>query len=416
MNVLLCPLSDAGYLYPGIAVGLELAKRGHQVQVLARPDSAPMVAASGLPLLAAEYYGEPGTFSSTYWSERSLQQYLAIVRSAADINANVLVTSVLCLGALLAAEVLDLPVIVIGLAAYLEEYQSGAEAEPVRPVHRAWMTREFRRHWEEAREQAGLPQRAQRAGQSPLIGTALLLRGDPVLEYPGGVLPDRVYHVGPCLWEPQADPAVLGHIDDCLDRRGKPVVYAHLGREFGGVTLWPWLNAAFTRGQFQAVVEQGRTRHPRPDPEAEILLVRKAWMGPLIERAQLVVTNGTSAPVLNGLLRGRPLVVAPNGSEQPLLSQACVRAGVAVRTHTGPRATSGPVASDAAALVDRAWHDVDLRRRAQELGRKLSLAGGAGQAADIVEAVTSPARSAALLGPREHQRRYLIDDRVSGHL
>jgi UDP:flavonoid glycosyltransferase YjiC (YdhE family) len=395
VNVLLCPLSDAGYLYPNIAVGLELAKRHHNVHVLARPDSAPMVAASGLPSLAADYYGERGTFSATFWCERSLQQYLAVVRAATDIDADVLITSVLCLGALLAAEVLDLPVIVIGFAAYLEEYRSGGGDEPVRPVHRAWMAREFARHYTQAREQVGLPRRGLRAGQSPLIGTALLLRGDPVLEYPGGVLPDRVYHVGPCAWEPPADPAVLGDIDEHLDRCGKPVVYVHLGRVFGGVTLWPWLNAAFARGQFQAVVEQGRTGEPRPDPEADILLVRKAWMGPLIDRAGLVVTNATSAPVLNSLLRGRPLAVAPNGSEQPLLSEACLRAGVAVRARIEDPATGGSVASEPAALLSRAWHDGGLRRRAQELGRRLSLAGGARQAADIVEAVTTPVSSVA---------------------
>jgi UDP:flavonoid glycosyltransferase YjiC (YdhE family) len=99
-----------------------------------------------------------------------------------------------------------------------------------------------------------------------------------------------------------------------------------------------------------------------------------------------VLTNGTSAPVLNALLRGLPLAVAPNGSEQPLLSQACVRAGVAV--YAGERAGAG----DPAAVLRRAWQDPGLRHRAQQLGHRLTASGGARQAADIVEAAAGGVR------------------------
>jgi UDP:flavonoid glycosyltransferase YjiC (YdhE family) len=104
-------------------------------------------------------------------------------------------------------------------------------------------------------------------------------------------------------------------------------------------------------------------------------------MGPLIDRAGLVVTNGTSAPVLAGLLRGRPLVVSPAGSEQPLLAAACVRAGVAV-------AVPGPAAEPAAAL-HAAWHDAGLRARAAQVGRRLAGAAGASGAADAVQRVAA---------------------------
>lgn len=53
-------------------------------------------------------------------------------------------------------------------------------------------------------------------------------------------------------------------------------------------------------------------------------------MGPLIDLADMVLTSGTSAPVLAALVRGRPLAASPNGSEQPLLTGACMRAGVGV--------------------------------------------------------------------------------------
>jgi UDP:flavonoid glycosyltransferase YjiC (YdhE family) len=156
-------------------------------------------------------------------------------------------------------------------------------------------------------------------------------------------------------------------------------VYVHLGRNFEGYSLWPRLNEAFTGGRFQAVVEQGRSTDPQPAPGADVVLVRKPWMGPLVDLAGLVLTSGTSAPVLAALRRGLPLAVSPNGSEQPLLSGACIRAGVAVHLRNSP-------ATDAAGLLEAAWHDDALRERARTFARRLSRARGAARAADAVEA------------------------------
>ena len=36
MNILMCPLSDGGYLYPSVAIGRELRRRGHRISVLGR--------------------------------------------------------------------------------------------------------------------------------------------------------------------------------------------------------------------------------------------------------------------------------------------------------------------------------------------------------------------------------------------
>lgn len=386
MNILLCPLSDGGYLYPAIAAGRELRHRGHVVSALGRARVAPVLAEAGLPFAAAEDLGERTGFSAACWASTGMEQYRVTLRAAAQAQADLLVTSVLCHGTLLAAEVLDVPVVVLGLSVHLWDYQAGGDGEPQGKT-RAGRTRDTLRHHAALREQAGLPPQRYPLAQTPLLGAALLLRGDPALEYPGAGLPDLVHHVGPLAWEPAADPGEIDQVQTHLDRTGKPVVYVHLGRFFEGVNQWPTLNAAFTAGPFQAVVERGRSRDPRPAPGADILLVHKPWMRPLIDRARLVLTSGTSAPVLTSLLRGRPLGVSPNGAEQPLLAAACLRAGVAVRV-------PGAVSRDPTALLRSAWRDRGLRDRARELGRKLAAADSAARAADVIEQVTSGAFAA----------------------
>ncbi|MGA5193004.1 glycosyltransferase [Streptomyces exfoliatus] len=386
MKILLCPLSDGGYLYPALATGRELHRRGHQVSVLGRASVAPVVAEAGLPLMPAEEYGGRRAFSATWWGQTGPAQYRATLRAARETGADLLVTSVLCNGPLLAAETLDIPVVVIGLAAHLWDYRSGGDDEPHLGRTRKSRTLDCRRIHAATREEVGLAGRASRWEDDPLLGDALLLRGDPALEYPGARLPRRVRHVGPMAWEPTPERAETEAVAEHLARSGKPVVYVHLGRFFGGNSLWPRLNEAFTGGRFQAVVEQGRSTEPRPAPGADILLVRKPWMGPLVDLAGLVLANGTSAPVLAALLRGRPLALSPNGSEQPLLTGACVRAGVAVRVPNTPSAELSP-------LLERAWHDDGLRRRARALGDRLAAPDGAALAADVVERAARPSAS-----------------------
>lgn len=381
MKVLLCPLSDRGYLYPAIGVGRELSGRGHEVHGVARATAAPAFTLAGLPMLSAEDLGAEGAFNVSHWVDHVPAQYAAVLRAARQIRPDVLVTSVLCLGPLLAAEVLDVPVVVLGFAAHIFNYRRGGHggSAPVGiPAGRAGISREMLRRYDEARERIGLARRPASGGHEPYLGTVTLLRGHPELEEPRSVLPERVHHVGPCAWEPPAELGWVAELQTHLDQVGKPIVYVHLGRTFGGVSLWGSLNAMFTGGAFQAVVEQGRSTQPAPDPNADILLVRLPWMGPLIERSELVITNATSAPVLNALIRGRPLGVSPNGSEQPLLAQACIRAGVAV--HIG-----SDLPGDATGVLTAIHDSWQLHQRATSLGQKLTALGGSARAADFVE-------------------------------
>ncbi|MFJ9641073.1 glycosyltransferase [Streptomyces sp. NPDC101178] len=395
MRILLCPLSDGGYLYPALAAGRELRRRGHHISVLGRSTAGPAVAEAGLAFAPAEDFGGDGAFSAARWGATGVAQYRATLRAARAADADLLVTSVLCNGTLLAAETLDLPVVVIGLAAHLWDYRTGGEGEPQYGRTRENRTQEGHLLYASVRERAGQPARTSRWRGSPLLGDALLLRGAPELEYPGAQLPEQVVHVGPLVWEPAHDPAELDEITRHLDRSGKPVVYVHLGRNFGGGSLWPTLNRAFTEGPFQAVVEQGRSTDPQPGPHADILLVRKPWMGPLIDLAGPVLASGTSAPVLASLLRGRPLALSPNGSEQPLLTAACLRAGVAVHLSASREHPAGP-----ARVLDAAWRDDGLRDRARALGRRLAAVDSAALAADVVE------RTARTSAPRKEDHAY----------
>ncbi|WP_371574153.1 glycosyltransferase [Streptomyces sp. NBC_01314] len=368
MKVLLCPLNDPGYLYPALAVGRELRRRAHTVHVLAGPPAAPAVTEAGLEVSAV---ADATALSVAHWTVRGPEQYTVVSRAVRRLRPDVLVTSVLCHGALVAAEAAGLPVVVLGLAAHLWPYRG--DAGPADAHGREWRLTETLKHYAAVREAAGLAPRRDRSPDTPLFGAAFLLRGHPVMEAPGGELPPAVRHVGPCWWEPE--PLVAEPLPD-----SKPLAYVHLGRTFGGAALWPRLNAAFTSGTHRAVVELGRSGAPEAAADADLIVGRRPWMGPLVDRADLVVTNATSAPVLAALLRGKPLLVAPNGSEQQVLAAGCLRAGVARRLPE-----PGAPAADLRAAVAETARDTELRARAEEIGGLLADGKSETRAADAVE-------------------------------
>lgn len=371
MKVLLCPLNDPGYLYPALAAGRELRRRAHTVHVLAGPRAAPAVAEAGLEAAALT---DATALSVGHWTVRGPEQYTVVAEAVRRLRPDVLVTSVLCHGALVAAEAAGLPVVVLGLTAHLWPYRSGPMS-PADAHDRAWRLRETLKHYAAVREAAGLGPRHDRFPDTPLLGTAFLLRGHPALERPGLELPPAVRHVGPCWWEPAPSTAPPEPLPDA-----KPLAYVHLGRTFGGASLWPRLNAAFTSGTHRAVVELGRSGAPEAAPDADLTVGRRPWMGPLVDRADLVLTNATSAPVLAALLHGKPLLVAPNGSEQQVLAAACLRAGVARRLPE----PGAPAEALRAAITDAA-HDPELRSRAEEIGALLADTKSETRAADAVE-------------------------------
>ncbi|HTJ67827.1 MAG TPA: glycosyltransferase [Actinospica sp.] len=366
MRVLLCPWSSAGYLYPATALALELHRRGHDVALVAGGPAAHAARAAGIWVRQAP----PAAFDVADWFHNGADQYRAVVELVRETRPDVLVASVLGLGTLLAARMLDLPVVVLGLTCHLWPYAEPNASAAEDPEQRGWRLAQTLRIWDTVSGSVGLAGSRPTVDAAPLLGTAFLLRGHPELETPGRVLPAAVRHVGPLWWEPAAgDETERQRLAAHVDRVGKPLAYVHLGRTFGGESLWSWIETAFRGSGYQAVVELGRSEPHRAAPGVDVLTVRRPWMSDLLQRAELVVTNGTTAPVLGALLHGRPLFLRPNGGEQRVLAAACVRAGVAERL------------PDPAAIENAV-----LGERARMLGAELRETKSAALAAQAVEA------------------------------
>ncbi len=379
MRILLCPLSDGGYLYPTIAAGRELRRRGHHVSVLGRSGAAPVAADAGLPFAATEDFGERRAFSVAWWGTSAMAQYRATVRAARA-------------GARPAHHLRAVP----------RHPARRRSARPSRGGGRA------------LGPSVGLPGgrgRRTAPGQAPAeshprdasavrrgAGTGRAGRGPTT---PVG--DDPLPRATPCCcaatrrWNTRAPncPTGCGTWGRCagsrrltrerrtirreqVARSGKPVVYVHLGRVFEGGSGSP-----------------ASTSHRRPVPgrgRAGTLPEPRTRPGRRHPDGAQAVDGPTDRPGRHGAHQRhlRPRAGRPGARPPPRgLAQRLRAAAAHRRLHAGRcgRAPAEIRAVGLAALLESAWRDDALRDRARALGRRLAAMDGAARAADIVERV-----------------------------
>jgi UDP:flavonoid glycosyltransferase YjiC (YdhE family) len=311
-KVLLCPLASPGFAFAAIAVGRELRARGHEVALTTSPWLVPLVRGEGIPAVADD---DGGHFETSRWHDPAaiVGQARAVERALEAFAADVLVTTALALGPLIAAERAGLPVAVIGLMTPL--LASGSRTRRV----------ELQAALDRGRAAAGLPPVA----IDRLLGDCHLTRGIPELV-------DGPHPVGACAWEPRTPEVVSGWLA-AARADGRRVLLVHEARGFGApgflAALWAALPA-------DMVVAASTSRMDRP-----LVAPDGALVGPIVphgaiaQQAVAVVCSGTTAVALAALEHGVPLVVVPAGGEQPDVARLVERAGLGV---TVPSAAATP--------------------------------------------------------------------------
>ncbi|MFF3438434.1 macrolide family glycosyltransferase [Streptosporangium sp. NPDC002721] len=148
---------------------------------------------------------------------------------------------------------------------------------------------------------------------------------------PGADAFDRSYRfVGPSLGARPPDPSFPA------DRLRDPVLYASLGTVFDAT---PWLLRPFAAALAPlggtVVISTGRTDPAELDPLPANVLARRFVPQPeVLARAALFVTHGGMNSVNEAMHAGVPMLVVPQGADQPLVARRVVElgAGLSIRT------------------------------------------------------------------------------------
>lgn len=383
MRILLGAFGDPGHAFPMIALGAELAARGHDVAIETWRRWREPCEAEGMRFSPAPEYPVFPTH------DRPLQPYEAAVPAAKatrklvrEFRPDIAVSDVLTVAPALAAELEGVPVATVvphvhpDLTPGLPPFSIGAR-RPRTPVGAAlWRQTDRvvaiglergRREFNACRARLGLPPRPW--PHTGLSRSLTLVATLPQLEYPRA-WPPWVKVVGPLLWEP-GGPAVEPPPGD-----GPVVLIAPSTSQDPSSSL---VRAALAGLADEPVRVLAIADESIAAPANAALT---PWMSyaRTMPRCDLVVTHGGHGTLARALTSGCPVVVVPAGGDMPESAARVDWAGLGVRL--APRFCT-PWGVRLA--VRRALARPELRERAAAVAQWATDHPGAPAAADALE-------------------------------
>ncbi|MFD9301969.1 glycosyltransferase [Streptomyces sp. NPDC060048] len=388
MKVLFTVPPLAGHVNPTVAVGSELAARGHEVAwtgppgALTRllPDHARILpageeAGGGYAMLHARWRDLRGVGALRFlWEEALVPLATAMVpgvtRAVRAFEPDVLVADQQALAGPVVARQLGVPWVT----------SASTSAELTRPFADFPKVGE----WVAAQiggllAQCGADWDTAGPGGDPRFSDRLVLVFSSRELVGGGEdFPPHYAFVGPAFG---ARPPAPGFPWERLDpaRRRVLVSLGTLNQEAGGRFYAAVLEAAERLGEDVQLVLAAPSSLVGPVP-GNVLLRESVPQLELLPHLDAVVCHGGHNTVCEALAHGLPLVVAPIRDDQPIVARQVVEAGAGVRVRFG-RTRAEELRDALTAVLDEPLH----RRGARRIQASFAAAGGAAAAADRLE-------------------------------
>lgn len=421
-HIVIATVGSLGDLFPFLAIGQELHRRGHHVTIATHAVHQRPIEQAGLRFVDASCIPEPqdhAVFSARVfhpWRGPRLVVHdfaaLDVAASYAKLapvcaDADVLITTTLAFAGQILGEQLRAAGRVRWLSAVLAPAGFLSASDPPAtgivvldkflrrsPQRGQWMQRigeRLTRPWTAPvrafRQQLGLPAVSERGdpfhrGQHAADGVLALF--SPLLGKPQPDWPKNVHVTGFAKYAqpPVLDLALADFLDD-----GAPSLVFTLGSaavHAGAGFLRESLDAARQSGQ-RAVLLTGslemRAQLPRELPST-VHAVDYADHASLFRRASVVIHHGGIGTSSEALRAGRPMLVVPHGFDQPDNAARLQRLGVAevlpARRYRADRAVI---------LLDRLLCDPAYRERGADCAEAMREEDGTDEAARIIEQI-----------------------------
>lgn len=251
------------------------------------------------------------------------------------------------------------------------------------------LMRDVIRYADAQRSRLGLPPRHELVFDSALSPYLYLQTGVPALEYPRSDLPPQVHFVGLMSEPPSVATRDLPPWWGEVVHSGRPVVHVTQGTVSTDPQelLIPTLRALADAEVLVVATTGGSATGVLGDLPANARAAEFVPHTALLPHVSVMVTNGGYGGVLGALGHAVPLVVGGSTQDKPEVASRVQFAGAGINLRAGR-----PTEADIRQAVDRVLTDPRFRRGAEAVAADLARHGGAGAAADLVEAVAVSGR------------------------
>jgi MGT family glycosyltransferase len=384
MNILFCPLAGYGFVNPLIGIAKALHSRGHAGMFVTGPAFTQALDEADLSRIPRGAQDGPSFDVATWGLPLSVAIQIKHIKYALDrFSADMLVTTQLALGPLLAAEIMGLPVAVLSLATYLWPLwplDHKPKTEQERRLQ--WRYADMMSHYNKARSLVGLSPTDADHLTNPLLGDLFMLQSVPELEQNKYEFPSKVHFVGSCGWEPQtSDMELSTWLDECK-AAAEPIIYVQAGRSFHLPSFWPPLRDTLKDKPLRIVAASERMDGEVGSIPNNFFVRAHVPQGKVLPYSSAVIATGHTTAVLGALTHGLPSLLFPTGSGSDDIAEHCEQVGAALCLH---EATLGPGVLEKA--VDELLVNNNLRQKAEYLRIAFARAGGISRAAELIESI-----------------------------
>lgn len=382
MKYLFCPLASHGFVYPLIGLAQAARSQGHEVSFVTGSAFAETLYELDLPRIPC------GTKDLVSFEVKNWTKPLAVAIQVKHIQyalerfpADALVTTQLTLGPLIAGEITGLPVVVLGLAAYLWPlWPLGHEPESAVEKELRWRYGDMLDHYNKARRALGLSINDADHLVNPMLGDLYLLQSVPELEQSKYDFPSKVKFVGSCVWEPESsDTELLAWLEE-RKAAAEPVIYVQQGRSFMLPGFWAKLCEALRDKPIRVVADVGRMDEEVGSAPGNFFIREHVPLGKVLPYCAAVISTAHTTSVLGALINGLPSLFFPSGSGSNDIAEHCEKAGAALRIDA---------ATVDVRLIESSVHELlsnsELRGSARRLRLAFERAGGCNRAAELIE-------------------------------
>lgn len=322
-RILLVAIGEAGHAFPAIAIGSELARRGHTVAIHTWFRWQEHIEAAGIEFMQAPKFEVPDGEKVPDVHEAAALAANELAGRVRDWKPDLIVGDVLTLSSALAAEMEDVPFVTFVPHLW---HATGPESVPFgsgwSPAE-TWISRRifgWAHRWEqkgleygrvelnETRRAVGLPEidRVHGALSRELVLVGTLPQLEPQRDWP-----EHVKVVGPVMWEPPAEPVEIPDGDDPLvvvaPSTAQDLDHSMLGAAVTGLRDLPVRVLA---------AKNGREPARELKPGANTTVVDWVPYSQVFPPASVVLCHGGHGTLMRALTSGAAVVVCPASGDQ----------------------------------------------------------------------------------------------------